>query len=432
MPRLQVLISHATEEKALAEAWKDLITTTSSGAVGVWFSSDTAPSGGMPLGQEWRAHLYERLAESDFVIAIQTPATAGRPWIMWECGVASGVEKVRRIIPITFSMGRGDLGNPLTSYQVYQGEDAEQVQEVCTRLAEEAELSPPAIIYETAIDTYLEAIKLHRPREGVSIEQLALWKDRFEELIRSGRIAEIPARREAMYASLGQPFEPVDPALHELLSRTLLDNGEYAAAIEEVDYALRLVGRDVDLLHRKALALVEMQNLPGAEELVSELLAQNPALKFNPELASLEGRIHRERWQVSGEREELDRAFEAYLRAYRADRTQYYPGINAGGLALAKGDAAQAADIFRDVLDTCRDLREHLVVSYWVDFSAGEAHLGLGDVEEALFDYRQGLSRTPEPPSRDKLSAMKGARRMIRAKGLADSVAEQIEQALAY
>jgi tetratricopeptide (TPR) repeat protein len=430
MPRLRVLISHATEEKALAEAWKDLITTTSSGAVEVWFSSDTAPSGGMALGIEWRTHLYERLAESDFVIAIQTPATAGRPWIMWECGVASGVEKVRRIIPITFSIGRSGLGNPLTSYQVYQGEDAEQVQEVCARLAEEAELSPPSVIYETAIDTYLEAFKLHPPRKGVSIEQIALWKDRYEELIRSGRVGEIPARRQAMYTSLGQPFEPVDPALHELLSRTLLDNGEFAAAIEEVDYGLRLVGRDVDLLHRKALALVEMQDLPGAEDLIGELLAQNPELQFNPELASLEGRIHRERWQVTSDRGELDRAFEAYLRAYRADRTQYYPGINAGSLALARGEAAQAGEIFREVLDTCRDLREHTVVSYWVDFSAGEAHLGLGDVEEAMSDYQRGLARTPAPPSRDRSSAIKGARRMIKAKGIADSAAERVERIL--
>jgi hypothetical protein len=151
MTRLRVLISHSTEEKALAEAWKDLIATTSSSAVEVWFSSDTAPSGGMAIGQEWRTYLYDRLAESDFVLAIQTPVTAGRPWIMWECGVASGVDKVRRIIPITFSIGRSDLGNPLTSYQVYEGENAEQVREVCARLAEEAGLTPPAVLYETAI-----------------------------------------------------------------------------------------------------------------------------------------------------------------------------------------------------------------------------------------------------------------------------------------
>jgi tetratricopeptide (TPR) repeat protein len=119
------------------------------------------------------------------------------------------------------------------------------------------------------------------------------------------------------------------------------------------------------------------------------------------------------------------------LRAYRADRTQYYPGINAGSLALARGEDTQAEEIFKEVLDTCNSLREHVVVSYWVDFSAGEAHLGLGDVEEALLDYQRSLARTPSPPSRDRLSAIKGARRMLKAKGLADSIAERIERVLA-
>jgi tetratricopeptide (TPR) repeat protein len=117
------------------------------------------------------------------------------------------------------------------------------------------------------------------------------------------------------------------------------------------------------------------------------------------------------------------------LRAYLADRTQYYPGINAG--SLARGEDTQAEEIFKEVLDTCNSLREHVVVSYWVDFSAGEAHLGLGDVEEALLDYQRSLARTPSPPSRDRLSAIKGARRMLKAKGLADSIAERIERVLA-
>ncbi len=431
MARLRVLISHATEEKALAEAWRNLINATSSGAVDVWFSSDVSPEGGMPIGKEWREHLYGRLAESDFVIALQTPATIGRPWILWECGVASGVEKIHGIIPITFSMGRGELGNPLTSYQVYQGEDAEQVKEVCIRLAREAELTPPEVVYEAALKPYLEAVKLHRPRRAIRAEQMAVWRSRYEEFIRSGRVREVPAKRRAMYASLGEPFEPIDPALHELLSRTLLDNGEYEASIEEIDYALRLVGPDVDLLHRKALALVEVQNLPGAQEIVEEVFAENEDLRKNPELASLEGRIHRERWRSTGDSEHLDRAFEAYLRAYHADRTQYFPGINAGSLALAKGEVERADNVFSEVLETCHDLQNRPIVSYWVDFSAGEAHLGRGDIDEAKSDYLRGISRAPSPPPRDRKSAANGARRMVEAKGLATGVAEDIERLLA-
>src|SRR5690348_15698577 len=104
MPRLKILISHAHDEKALAEAWKTLISDSLMGAVEAWFSSDAAAGGGMELGQEWRQQLYHRLEQSHLVIAIQTPTSAGRPWVMWECGVASSIVPERGIIPIVFGM----------------------------------------------------------------------------------------------------------------------------------------------------------------------------------------------------------------------------------------------------------------------------------------------------------------------------------------
>ena len=85
---MDVLISHAHDEGKLAGAWKELLESISAGTIRVWFSSDMHPGGGMPVGKEWRQHLYERLEKSEFVLAIQTPASAGRPWVMWECGVA--------------------------------------------------------------------------------------------------------------------------------------------------------------------------------------------------------------------------------------------------------------------------------------------------------------------------------------------------------
>lgn len=145
----------------------------------------------------------------------------------------------------------------------------------------------------------------------------------------------------------------------------------------------------------------------------------------------MEGRIHRERWQLTGDSEHLNRAFEAYLRAYHSDRTQYFPGINAGSLALAKGEVGEADEVFSEVLETCHNLQSRLVVSYWVDFSAGEAHLGRGDVDEAKSNYLRGIARAPSPPPRDRQSAANGARKMVKTKGLAAGVVEDIERLLA-
>jgi tetratricopeptide (TPR) repeat protein len=428
MPKIKVLVSHAHDEKALAEAWKILLNSVSLGAVEVWFSSDVNPGGGMEIGKEWREQLHRQLAESEFIIAIQTPSSATRPWIMWECGLASGIAKERGIIPVVFSMGRGDLANPLTSYQVYQGEDETQVFEICGRLVQAATLMLKKEYFSIEFKAYSEAIKLHRPRKAVATEQMTLWRARFEELMRSRRFKEIPQKRQAMYESLGEPFRPIEPTVHELLSKVLLDHNYYKEAIEEIDYALALVGEDIDLLHRKALALAELKSLPEAENIINQILAIHKNLENNSELASLAGRVHREIWKSGGDKNQLDLAFEAYTRAYRADKTQYFPGINAASLALEKGDIDTANEIFGEVLKACQELQQRQPVSYWVDFTAGDVLLGMGDVEGALGNYELGLARDPAPPPRDKMSAFNGAGRMVDAKGLPASAKDDIKK----
>ncbi|WP_414584878.1 TRAFs-binding domain-containing protein [Scytonema sp. PCC 10023] len=430
MARIKVLISHYHEERALADAWKELLKSTSLGVIEAWYSSDSHAAGGMTIGIEWRDQLHEKLAESNFILAIQTPTSAGRPWVMWECGVASGIDKERGIIPIIYSMKPGELANPISSYQLYQGEDENQVRQVCERLTMAADLHPEAHVYTEPLKRYFNAIKLYRPRKAIHPEQIEIWRDRFEKLIQSGRVNEIFAMRQQMYASLGKPFNPVDPSVHELLSKILLDQGYFQDVIEEVDYALKLLDGDTVLLYRKALALVELHNLPEAKTVIDEIISRNETLRLNSEFASLQGRFYREQWKLTDNPQDLDAAIEAYYRAYQADKTQYYPGVNAATLSLTKGDTELATQIFQDVLKVCQQLQQQQIVSYWVDFTVGEVYLGLGDVEAAIAEYKKGLSRTPPPPSRDRNSALKGVRRVVNAKKLPNENVTNIEAIL--
>ena len=430
MARIKVLISHYHEERALADAWKELLKSTSLGAIEAWYSSDSHAAGGMTIGIEWRDQLHEKLAESNFILAIQTPTSAGRPWVMWECGVASGIDKERGIIPIIYSMKPGELANPISSYQLYQGEDENQVRQVCERLTMAADLRPEPHVYTEPLKRYFNAIKLYRPRKAIHPEQIEIWRDRFEKLIQSGRTNEIFAMRQQMYASLGKPFNPVDPSVHELLSKILLDQGYFQDVIEEVDYALKLLDEDTVLLHRKALALVELHNLQEAKNVINEIISLNEELHSNPEIASLQGRLYREQWRLTENPQDLDAAIEAYYRAYQADKTQYYPGINAATLSLTKGDTELANQIFQEIVTLCKQRQQGSVVSYWVDFTAGEAYLGQGDVEAAIAEYKKGVSRTPPPPLRDQDSAVKGVRRIVMAKKLSSEIITQIEAIL--
>ncbi|BDA70763.1 hypothetical protein CAL7716_049290 [Calothrix sp. PCC 7716] len=427
--RLKVLISHYHEERALAEAWKELLETTSMGAIEVWYSSDSQTAGGMTIGGEWRDNLYAKIAESDFILAIQTPMSAGRPWIMWECGVASGISKERGIIPVIYSMEEADLANPISSYQLYRGESKDKVREVCERLIIETGLNKPNIRDED-LNTYINTVKLYRPRKAVRPEEMNIWRDRFEKLIQSGRANEVFAMRQQMYASLGNSFNPVVSSVHELLSQILLDQRNFQAAIEEVDYALKVLDRDIVLLHRKALALTEVHNLKDAEDVVNEIILENGELRSNPEIASLQGRIYREKWKLSEKPQDLDAAIEAYHRAYEADKTQYYPGINAATLSLIKGDINSARHIFQEIVVVCKQFQQQQVVSYWVDFTVGEAYLGLGEVELAIVEYNKGLARVPAPSPRDLESAMKGADRIVSAGKLPSNIITRLKEIL--
>lgn len=424
--QINVFVSHAHEEQALAELLKMLFEGVSMGAASVWFSSDPRPSGGIPVGGQWRSTINEKLLEADFVIAIQTRLSVGRPWIIWESALAASSGKAaaregqetgeRRaegggIVPVVFGMGKGELANPLNIYQIYVGDVRDQLAQLCVRLVEAVGLTVPAAIIDQHIDAFLEGVELHGPRNPIGPEKMELWRDRIEDLVRSARASEVPGLRSMMYASLGKPFEPTDPSVHELLSRVLLDLERFEDALKEVDRALSVVGEDAQLLHRKALILAEMGDRDTALKIVTRTYELDENLRANPELAGLEGRLYREQWQTTQDPEVLEQAIEAYTRAFHADRQQYYPGVNAASLLQASGRECEAALLYEEVLKVTTRLRSRTRVPFWTDFTTGEVYLGLGRLQEALEAYRAGLGRDPSPSPRDLMSALKGVRR---------------------
>ena len=428
---LRILISHSHDERPLASAWKTLLETVSNGAIEPWYSSDVQSEGGMEIGEDWRAQLRARIAQSDMVLAVLSPQSRDRPWILWECGVASGLEQERGVIPVVYSMGRNDLANPLSSYQVYLGDARSVVLEICERLARKAGLNKPQPqLWGPAVDEYLAAIAVHRPRRAQRVEDTALWRARAEQLIQSGRRAEVPALRARMYVSLGPDFKPIDAALHEVLSKALLDLTYYEEARIEVDYALSLVEGDVDLLHRRALASAHLHDLKTALDTIGQLVEMDASLAMNPEIAGLEGRVYRERHAASNNAEDLEAARDAYRRAFNVDPSSHYCGVNLGALSLLAGDNREADEVFARVLTMVRKEQAEKLVSYWADFTAGECQLGLGKVDAALEEYRRGIARTPQPSPRDRESALNGVTRIIRARKLGDDVLPQFRHAL--
>jgi hypothetical protein len=183
------------------------------------------------------------------------------------------------IVPVLYSMSASDLKNPLSSFPLYPGEDRAKVSEICVRLAKEAGVpAPRPEFWGPALDKYMSAVTAHRPRRPRTSDDMALWRARIEPLVQTGRANEVLGLRQQMYEVFGPDFEPVSIALHDLLSSVMLETGNFAEAIEEGDFGLRLDNRDVTLLHRKALALAEQNELQSALNAVNRVIDSSPAL----------------------------------------------------------------------------------------------------------------------------------------------------------
>ena len=325
---------------------------------------------------------------------------------------ASTGERGRRIVPVVYGLGLGQLTNPLDLYQGYDGADRDAVRQLCERLGHAAGLTLNHTVLAESLDAYLAAVDLHGPRRAVDSEQMELWRGRFEDLVQTGRSSEVHSVREMMYDTLGQPFTPTDPSVHELLSKVLLDQKRFEETVEETDFALSRVDDDPHLFHRKALALTELGDYRTALAILDRIYELYPRMKTNPEVASLEGRIYRERWESSHAPADLDAAVGAYDRAFQANPGDYYPGVNAASLLLAAGEQDQAQAAYERVLERCRTLQERSRVSFWVDFTAAEALVGLGREGEATEEYERGLERTPPPEPRQRESALRGFERL--------------------
>jgi TIR domain-containing protein len=163
MSRFKVAISHQADEAELAKAWEELLRKISGSAIECWFSTDKRPSGGMPIGKEWREMIYEEFNLSGYVLALQTHVSNGRPWVMWECGAASGLRKERGVIPIIFSMEPGDLNSPLSSYQSYRGENRDDVHRICDLLMREAQLVLDEGTFDAHYPGYLQKVQRYAP-----------------------------------------------------------------------------------------------------------------------------------------------------------------------------------------------------------------------------------------------------------------------------
>lgn len=85
-----VFVSHDTRDAEIAEAFSKLLGSVSAGVLKSFRSSDKRGNQGIEYGVDWYPTIMEKLKNASDVVCLLTPHSTGRPWILYEAGVAKG------------------------------------------------------------------------------------------------------------------------------------------------------------------------------------------------------------------------------------------------------------------------------------------------------------------------------------------------------
>lgn len=113
MPKSTVFISHITQEKEVAIAFKELIEASFLGMIEVFVSSDDHS---ISMGQKWLDSITDSLKSCSIEIVLCSPESIKRPWINFEAG--AGWIRDIPVIPLCHSgMEPSKLPVPLNLLQ---------------------------------------------------------------------------------------------------------------------------------------------------------------------------------------------------------------------------------------------------------------------------------------------------------------------------
>lgn len=136
----QLFLSHDARDRTRADALAKLIGRVTLGQITVWHSSDSSASGGLKPGNVWLDEIRTRLSESRAVVALLTPTSITRPWLLFESGFGAAQANCD-VIPVCVGINSlSDVPFPLAMYQAFQLTDYEALKRFVEKLTARYEI----------------------------------------------------------------------------------------------------------------------------------------------------------------------------------------------------------------------------------------------------------------------------------------------------
>ena len=172
--------------------------------------------------------------------------------------------------------------------------------------------------------------------------------------------------------------------------------GESFLAYDIANEGLAHFPDEVRLLQLKALSLARTGTTSGANDILEALRKQG---HDDEETMGILARTHKDLWMLSSTEEEADyhllQSLGFYLEGYESSGG-YYTGINAASMALVAGETEKAETIAREVSAICEESLAKAPPDsgefYWLEATAAEAALVVGDLDTASKYYRKATT----------------------------------------
>lgn len=164
-----VFISHIHEDREIAEAFSTLVRDVTAGMVQTYSSSSTSSDAGIKYGDEWFQWIRDRVETADHVVALLTPRSVGKPWILFEAGLGKA-QTATTMFGVAVGMSVADAS--VGPFGVFQNSSADKksLVKLCEQLATRANLRPRTEIIEDMVDRFIATVESTIPQDEPVVE----------------------------------------------------------------------------------------------------------------------------------------------------------------------------------------------------------------------------------------------------------------------
>jgi hypothetical protein len=225
-----IFLSHDSRDGALAETFENLLTDASGGVLKTFLSSDRKGTSGIEFGAEWYTTIMHKLGEATDVVALLTRNSLGRPWILYEVGVARG-RLATPAFGVAFGVSLAQITGPFSQFQ-NSGDDEDSLTKLVLQLIRR---NPEAT-----------------PREEAVRRQVAAFRERIPASPPESAAGRERATHEGETPAVAKLFEEVKVMFRELPA-SILQRMANAGLIEESGWSVHHVYMDLIGLVERAL-----------------------------------------------------------------------------------------------------------------------------------------------------------------------------------